>query len=362
MNLNNKCLFITILIFTIVYVKLDYALYEPTSEDQRLLLRCKNRCYSNNSSLKKFCKTCLSLGILDNKNEEENSTRNLNFNIRTPLRVALCAIVKNENPYIREWINYYKDMGIDKILLYDNNDIDGERLEDVIKDYIENKFVNVFNRRGIIIQNRAYGKSTQGLAYHSCYYNNYKNYDWIAFFDIDEFLSIDYKYNDIFEFLSDFNDYDGIKVQWRMFGDNGQLYYENKPVIERFLSNNNFKHDRTVKSIIKCRDYDFKLLFGAHGFSNRAPAVVNVNKNRVYGYRDSKIYYNLPVYLNHFYSKSTEEFIKRKYKKSDATFGNKHNGNYQIDSLMKKYFQYNNVTKEKIDLFNNIKKELDGVE
>jgi len=34
----------------------------------------------------------------------------------------------------------------------------------------------------------------------------------------------------------------------------------------------------------------------------------------------------------------------------------------KLDSLMKKYFQYNNITKEKIDLFDNVKKELGGVE
>jgi len=253
MNITYKYLFITILIFTIVFVKLNYAFYEQTSKNQRLLLRCKKKYHSNNRKLKRICKKCLYLGMLDK--QEENFTQNLNFNTRTSLKVALCAIVKNENLYIREWINYYKDMGINKIILYDNNDIDGERLEGIISDYIENGFVNIFDRRGLIIQNREYGKSTQGLAYHSCYYNSYKYYDWMAFFDIDEFLSIDGKYNNVFEFLNDFNDYDGIKVQWRMFGDNGQLYYENKPVIERFLSKNNFSHDKTVKSIIKCKDY-----------------------------------------------------------------------------------------------------------
>lgn len=64
-------------------------------------------------------------------------------------KVALCAIVKNENLYIREWINWYKHIGISKIFLYDNNDIDGEKLEDVINDYIKDKFVEVINVRGL---------------------------------------------------------------------------------------------------------------------------------------------------------------------------------------------------------------------
>jgi len=134
-------------------------------------------------------------------------------------------------------------MGINKIILYDNNDINGERLKGIISDYIENRFVDIFDRGRMIIQDKKYGKITQGLAYHDCYYNNYNKYDWIVFFDIDEFLSTEYKYNNVFEFLNDFNDYDRIKFQWRMFGDNGKLYYENNPVIERFLSKNNFKYE-----------------------------------------------------------------------------------------------------------------------
>ena len=49
-----------------------------------------------------------------------------------PLNIALCAIAKNENLYIREWVEHYKNIGVSKIFLYDNNDIDGERFEEVI--------------------------------------------------------------------------------------------------------------------------------------------------------------------------------------------------------------------------------------
>jgi len=43
---------------------------------------------------------------------------------------------------------------------------------------------------GTVIQNSKYRKSTQGKAYYDCYYNNYIKYNWIAFFSIDEFLTV----------------------------------------------------------------------------------------------------------------------------------------------------------------------------
>jgi len=295
---------------------------------------------------------------IDNKENKyyiiRNNSKSITFNINnnyndSSLKIALCAIGKNENLYIREWIKWYKNLGINKIYLYDNNEINGERFEDVISDYIKSGFVENINIRGFIkTLTTSYdkdGTSVQGQAYHDCYYNNYKNYDWMLFFDIDEFLSIDYKYNNIYEFLNDFNEYDGIKVQWRMYGDNGKLYYENKPVNKRFKSKNNEGFDSRVKSILKCKNYDFNLIFIAHGVRNRELVIVNLNKKRVKDlYKDDKAYNNLPVYLNHFYTKSTEEFIKRKYKKSSAIFGNKRNfRNFSLDFIKKRYFEYNNI-------------------
>jgi len=43
-----------------------------------------------------------------------------------------------------------------------------------------------------------------------------------------------------------------------MFGDKRKLFYENKPIIEKFLSKNNFKHSKGVKSIIKFKDYNYE--------------------------------------------------------------------------------------------------------
>ena len=47
------------------------------------------------------------------------------------LKVCLCTLGKNENRYIREFVEFYKNYNVDQIYLYDNNDIDGERFEDV---------------------------------------------------------------------------------------------------------------------------------------------------------------------------------------------------------------------------------------
>lgn len=44
------------------------------------------------------------------------------------------TIGKNENKYAREFAQHYKKHGVDKIFIYDNNDVEGEN-EIVLADY-----------------------------------------------------------------------------------------------------------------------------------------------------------------------------------------------------------------------------------
>ena len=37
------------------------------------------------------------------------------------MKIAVCAIMKDENQYIEEWSNHYKNLGFDHIFIYDNN-------------------------------------------------------------------------------------------------------------------------------------------------------------------------------------------------------------------------------------------------
>ena len=71
------------------------------------------------------------------KNEKETKTK-----------ICICTIAKEENLYIREYIEHYKKYGVNKIYLYDNNDINGEKFEDVIDDYIKSGFVEINDWRG----------------------------------------------------------------------------------------------------------------------------------------------------------------------------------------------------------------------
>ena len=54
---------------------------------------------------------------------------------RFPQYLSLCAIVKNEAPYLPEWIEFYKLVGVEKFYIYDNDSTDNTK--EVLKPYIE---------------------------------------------------------------------------------------------------------------------------------------------------------------------------------------------------------------------------------
>ena len=98
----------------------------------------------------------------------------------TKNRVCVCTLGKQENRYIREFVEHYKKYGVDKIYLYDNNNKNGERFEEVINDYIEKGFVEVIDFRGKI-------RPIYRIM-NDCYRKNYKYYNWLIFYEIDEFI------------------------------------------------------------------------------------------------------------------------------------------------------------------------------
>ena len=97
--------------------------------------------------------------------------------------ICICSIGKNENLYIKEFVDYYKNLGIDKIFLYDNNDIEGETFDKILSDYIKNKFIEIIDVRGL--------SAIQIPIYNYCYRKNFELYNWIGFIDLDEYLYIE---------------------------------------------------------------------------------------------------------------------------------------------------------------------------
>jgi hypothetical protein len=261
-------------------------------------------------------------------------------------KVCLCAVAKEENKYIREFVEHYKRYGIDKIYLYDNNDINGERFEDVINDYINIGFVELIDYHGV--------KQPQLPSYNDCYKRFNKLYAWLIFFDIDEFIYLK-DFNNFKSFLNDerFEGCNRVQLNWIFYTDNNQLYYEDKPVRERFTEREPNAQGKTrgkdqgIKSVIR-GNLDNIIIDCPHTLSENTKSCDGFGRRRkktsiVTKESDFKYYY-----IEHYACKSTEEFIQNKLIRTDVY--------HKIDNNMDKinwYFAYNKVTKEKIEMIEN---------
>ena len=255
------------------------------------------------------------------------------------IKVCLCVVGKLENNYIREFISYYKKYGVDKIFLYDNNDINGEKFDYILSDYIRKKYVKIYNIRGKIAQ--------QIKIYQHCYTSNYKIFNWLIFIDIDEFIFLK-NYNNIKDFLSQrkFNKCQSIYLNWVKHTDNNLIYYDNRTLHERFPEIYNKNNYCLGKTIIKgnLENIKIKSVHILDGKIGRCNGLGNLFKPiyKIFCYKPD---FN-NNYIDHYEYKSTEEFIN-KIKKGDCTYGyNKNNMYIRIN----RYFRFNEITLEKISL------------
>ena len=287
----------------------------------------------NNYSIKYisiFCIILISFKSIINIKKIENT------------KICLCTIGKEENLYAREYVSYYKNYNLDKIFIYDNNEINGEKFEDVIGDYISSGFVEIINIRGKLSQ--------QIKVYQHCFDNNKNKFDWIIFYDMDEYLYLK-KPKNIKYYLSKrvFNKCEAIQLNMYFHTDNNQLYYKNESLAKRFTERRVTKIGflktilrGNVQTKIYCPHELNRNLISCDGFGQ-----FNIKfKGIIKTYKPDFKYY----YIDHFSYKSTEEFIK-KVMKGSAIKGKDIEMKYRKISW---YFGDNKLTKEKVDLIENI--------
>ena len=259
-------------------------------------------------------------------------------------KVCVCTLAKLENKYIREFVQHYEKYGVDKIFLYDNNDIDGENFEEVINDYIRNEFVELMNWRG------KYQAMMKIM--NDCYRRNSKNYDWLIFYEIDEFIYLhDYKNIKFFLNQMKYNNCQQIYLNLVCHTDNNLLYYDERPLSMRFpekVPNTKLAGKLLeIKSIIRGHINGVNITsnhLGDFTLKSCNNTGANVKPNSISTYNIDQKYY----YIDHYYSKSTEEFIT-KITKGDAI---RNDPEYKYERI-NKYFTQSEITKEKLDLLEN---------
>ena len=225
-----------------------------------------------------------------------------------PKGVAVCAIGRMENRYAVEWVEHYLCIGVKKIFIYDNNHPeDGEYFAGVLQPYVDRGQVEIIPWDGL-----------QKPAYEDCYNRHNGEYQWIGFFDFDEFLEVPSV--GVENLLAPLRNADVVVINWRTMTDNGLTQYDDRPVQERFTEarETEFATNHHVKCFVNT---------GIRGISFNDPHcpnapklhVVNINGEQVpQKPLQEKIIHTL-AYINHYDTKSAWEWVNIKQRRGTCS-------------------------------------------
>jgi hypothetical protein len=133
--------------------------------------------------------------------------------------LSICAIFRDEAPYLEEWIEYHRLVGAEHFYLYNNNSQD--HYLEVLAPYIAQGVVELIDWPSRYVTED--WLSDQIKAHNHCLEKCREETAWVGFIDMDEFI-LPLDRADLVFFLSEYADQPevgGIRINWQLFGTSG---------------------------------------------------------------------------------------------------------------------------------------------
>ena len=183
------------------------------------------------------------------------------------MRITAVTCVKNEGPFLLEWIAFNRLIGVTDFLFYSNDCSDGT---DRLLDALAAGGTELADLCGNVVHlpNPAEGRNYQMEALKDAAHRTVvQAADWVWIADVDEFLNIHVGDNTIPALIAACGDPAAISVHFQFFANDGIDGFEDRPVIAQFTRSHNpdiwcGETAIEVKSLTR-RDFPLQY-FGAH--------------------------------------------------------------------------------------------------
>lgn len=228
---------------------------------------------------------------------------------------AIILLIKDENRYLKEWLDWHLALGFEHVYIYDNGEKD--HVQDIVDLYAAE-----MQQKVTVIDWTGHHTHIQQDAYNH-FLSNYKgDVRWGLFIDSDEFLRFtDGETQDVNTFLRHYEDYTEIWGYEVEYDANGLETYEDKPVRERFTRQTNVHEGCYWKNFIQVNRIDSFLMHYAYYDESKHLLFKDDNSNQ-----------DLFV-IDHYYTKSWEEWKKKIMERGGA------DPNYH--KSLREFFLYN---------------------
>jgi hypothetical protein len=220
------------------------------------------------------------------------------------LELGVVVIIRNEAPYLEEWLAYHHALGVEHFFIYDNGSTD--ELSSVIEPWVNHGLVT-------LVHWPLPGGQIDAYSHALRFYG--PSVDWLAFFDVDEFV-VPLVDDDIPSVLARFPQAADVRIPRVDFGFSGHRRPPEGLTIESFTQVANvFGRDpakpQRVKSVVQPRSIS---AVGIHT-ATVADEPRGPDGKPVPGETVGKACWEL-VQLNHYYTRSFEEFEAKRFRGS----------------------------------------------
>ena len=139
---------------------------------------------------------------------------------------SLCLIIRDENEYLEEWLNWHIGQGVEHFYIYDH----GSR--EPVEEFVETLCDEIKNMVTVIDFSGSH-KHAQFEAYNDCLKRFEKISRWIGYIDSDEMVRVNSDMK-LPEFLKRYEKYAGLFMPWVVYDANGHKEKLELPCRERF--------------------------------------------------------------------------------------------------------------------------------
>ena len=143
--------------------------------------------------------------------------------------VAL-STMKDEGPYVVEWVAHHLAVGFTEVMVYTNDCSDGT---DAMLKRLEAMDIGVHHRENVIPPGLKPHPSMLKLAVNE---ELVRASDWLLVLDADEFLCINHPSHSLDGLVADLNAMNAhaMVLTWRIFGSSGIKSWSRQPITEKF--------------------------------------------------------------------------------------------------------------------------------
>jgi len=217
--------------------------------------------------------------------------------------LGICAILKDEDRFIQEWMAYYTALGVEAFYLYDNGS--KTPLRETLRNY-ESR-----HTRETLRIHEAPGEKIQMITYGHCITAYANACRWIAFMDIDEFV-VPKQHDSLPALMEGFEETSGLAINWRVFGTSGHVVRPEGLQIENYTmatAEDDYMNAH-VKCIMNPRAGNFFPTPHICWLKDGEPPIITETGNPIDRSLSSPPSWDL-AQINHYYYRSKKDFYTK---------------------------------------------------